>query len=218
MNISGRLLEKFAETLVINKSACVRMRHKNAACTKCIDVCPSGAISIGKVGGRISIDWAICRDCRLCSSVCPTSVFVPRTHDRTKLYEETAEMIRKKGSVEFRCREAEKDKNGESVRVESCGAVNLSTLLWAASRGAERIHLHTGDCGECDIKLCSELFSDTAGELEKIYAEADKNLPQLSLGNAPLETTEGAETNEKPKGLKERLAASNERYSRREFM
>ncbi len=55
---------KFDETL------CVHSRNQQTGCTRCLDVCPAGAIT--SAGDTVAIDPFICGGCGGCASVCPT--------------------------------------------------------------------------------------------------------------------------------------------------
>lgn len=49
---------------------CVHARSKQTGCTRCLDVCPTGAITSGN--DEVVIDPHICAGCGSCASVCPT--------------------------------------------------------------------------------------------------------------------------------------------------
>ena len=49
---------------------CAHSRSKIVGCTRCLEVCPTGAIA--PAGDFVSIDPAICAGCGGCASVCPT--------------------------------------------------------------------------------------------------------------------------------------------------
>lgn len=52
------------------KSICAHARNRQTGCTKCLDLCPAGAIQAD--GDGVAIDPHICGGCGLCASVCPT--------------------------------------------------------------------------------------------------------------------------------------------------
>lgn len=49
---------------------CAHSSGGKTGCTRCLDVCPTGAISV--VAGTIAVGAAVCAGCGSCSSVCPT--------------------------------------------------------------------------------------------------------------------------------------------------
>ncbi|SFG84954.1 4Fe-4S dicluster domain-containing protein [Methylobacterium gossipiicola] len=49
---------------------CAHSRSKITGCTRCLDVCPTGAIA--SAGDSVAIDPAICAGCGNCAAVCPT--------------------------------------------------------------------------------------------------------------------------------------------------
>lgn len=51
-------------------SLCTHGRNKKTGCTRCIDVCPTSAIT--SAGDAVEIDPRICAGCGACASVCPT--------------------------------------------------------------------------------------------------------------------------------------------------
>jgi len=49
---------------------CAHSRAEKTACTNCLDLCPTGAIT--SAGDHVSIDPMICAGCGACSSACPS--------------------------------------------------------------------------------------------------------------------------------------------------
>jgi ferredoxin len=56
--------------ITFKQELCAHSRSKITGCTRCIDVCPTGAIS--PATDAVAIDPAICAGCGGCSAVCPT--------------------------------------------------------------------------------------------------------------------------------------------------
>ena len=52
------------------ESLCAHSRSKITGCTRCLDLCPTGAITPN--GNHVAIDENICAGCGACASVCPT--------------------------------------------------------------------------------------------------------------------------------------------------
>lgn len=51
-------------------SLCAHSRSRKTGCTRCLDLCPVGAIA--PAGDHVAIDAMICAGCGACASVCPT--------------------------------------------------------------------------------------------------------------------------------------------------
>lgn len=54
----------------VEPSLCAHSRAEQTACTRCLDLCPTGAIT--PAGEHVSIDPMICAGCGACSAVCPS--------------------------------------------------------------------------------------------------------------------------------------------------
>jgi ferredoxin len=52
------------------ESLCAHSRSKRVGCTRCLDVCPTGAITPN--GDHVAISSEICAGCGACAAVCPT--------------------------------------------------------------------------------------------------------------------------------------------------
>jgi len=55
--------------LQIDVSRCLRMRFSESTCSRCVDICPHGAVNLDET---LSIDQQKCSGCLLCTSVCPS--------------------------------------------------------------------------------------------------------------------------------------------------
>ncbi|MEM7651821.1 MAG: 4Fe-4S binding protein, partial [Pseudomonadota bacterium] len=66
------LVGEFEKPRYVNyrEDLCAHSRSRKSGCTRCIDVCPAGAIT--SAGDHVEIDPIICGGCGGCASVCPT--------------------------------------------------------------------------------------------------------------------------------------------------
>ncbi|MEM6887928.1 MAG: 4Fe-4S binding protein [Pseudomonadota bacterium] len=66
----------FEKTLYVRLEAprCAHSRTEQTACTKCFDVCPTGAIA--SAGEHVAINPLICAGCGACASVCPSEAII----------------------------------------------------------------------------------------------------------------------------------------------
>ncbi|MDQ1080765.1 4Fe-4S binding protein [Pseudoroseomonas cervicalis] len=69
---AGELVGQFDKPRFIRFEAglCAHARNKRTGCTRCLDLCPTGAITPGKESVQISAE--ICAGCGACAAVCPT--------------------------------------------------------------------------------------------------------------------------------------------------
>ena len=54
----------------MRESLCAHSRSRITGCTRCLDVCPTGAIT--PAGDHVAIDPYVCAGCGSCAAVCPT--------------------------------------------------------------------------------------------------------------------------------------------------
>lgn len=57
--------------VALQPGLCAHSRSGQVGCTRCLDVCPTGAIS--PAGDSVAIDPHVCAGCGTCAAVCPTS-------------------------------------------------------------------------------------------------------------------------------------------------
>jgi ferredoxin len=56
--------------ITFTEELCAHSRSRIVGCTRCLDLCPTGAIA--PVGDHVAIDALICAGCGQCAAVCPT--------------------------------------------------------------------------------------------------------------------------------------------------
>lgn len=54
----------------LNEQLCAHSRAQKTGCTRCLDLCPTGAIS--PAGDHVDVDAMVCAGCGSCSAVCPS--------------------------------------------------------------------------------------------------------------------------------------------------
>ncbi|MCW3474162.1 4Fe-4S dicluster domain-containing protein [Limobrevibacterium gyesilva] len=69
---ASRLVGAFDKPGYIHFEAglCAHQRNRRIGCTRCLDLCPTGAIT--PAGDHVAIDAAVCAGCGACAAVCPT--------------------------------------------------------------------------------------------------------------------------------------------------
>ncbi len=54
----------------LDEPLCAHSRAQKTGCTRCLDLCPTGAIS--PAGEHVAVDPMVCAGCGMCSAVCPS--------------------------------------------------------------------------------------------------------------------------------------------------
>jgi len=72
INTASGLIGSFDKPAYVKftESLCAHSRSKRVGCTRCLDNCPTGAIT--PAGDHVAISAEICAGCGACASVCPT--------------------------------------------------------------------------------------------------------------------------------------------------
>lgn len=71
---------------------CVHRRQQVPGCDRCLDVCPTGAISSGEL--TVKVDPYLCRGCGSCSAVCPTGALTYSDPPTEKIIDRLARALR----------------------------------------------------------------------------------------------------------------------------
>lgn len=68
----------------LNTAQCLNLKHHEAACSRCSDVCPTASIVVN--GSTVRVNLETCLGCGLCLHACPSEVFATnRWSERTPL-------------------------------------------------------------------------------------------------------------------------------------
>lgn len=169
----------------INEAACVRVRHRNATCHACQQVCAHDAITIER--NVLSLDHHLCTGCGACTSVCPTEALL--------LFEDVNEYLRDLIDrseadcvIEVRCERAPKlpltesedvvepEQPGEDqlaardkvASVRCLASIDETTLIHAAC-GDVALHYASADCAQCP-QQCGTLIEDIIEQARRFLA------------------------------------------------
>ena len=151
--------------LSVHAERCLHVRHKNADCLRCADVCTVHAISRDE-DGSMAVAPEKCIGCGTCASVCPTACLTALNPTDAQL---EAALLRalaqSRGSVAMACQKA-LDAAREQlaapadapltadgmpvVGVVCLGRAEEGMLTEAVAKGASAISLIHHDCETCD--------------------------------------------------------------------
>ena len=139
-----------------NASICAHGRSGMTACTRCLDACPTDAIS--SLGNTIEVDPGLCQGAGSCATACPTGAITynyPRLSDSLDRLRAMLKSYRDSGGVDavvlFHDHEAGREvvaavasqlpENILPVELEELGSVGLDTWLATLAYGASAVVL-----------------------------------------------------------------------------
>jgi ferredoxin len=139
-----------------NASICAHGRSGMTACSRCLDACPTDAIT--SLGDSIEVDPGLCQGAGSCATACPTGAITysyPRLSDSLNRLRAMLKSYREKGGADavllFHDREAGHDvvaglasrlpEHILPVEVEELGSVGMDTWLSALAYGAAAVVL-----------------------------------------------------------------------------
>lgn len=167
------LLDKFGDSTlgrpVVHGMRCIRLLHKKAECTRCLDVCPVDAIRIGRPGTSVFIDDN-CLHCERCVAVCPVDGFSRFSGNEESWLSELAACT---GSdmLTLGCFNSSWQTKS---RIVCLGSLHPSAILYILTSGISTFRLSFGDCSICEL-------GNRKGELSKIIDSLQELLHRYDL-------------------------------------
>ena len=181
----------YKEKPFANSGRCLRVSSgRTDVCSRCLEVCPTHAITIHEKTVAVSED---CRKCGLCAAVCPTDAFSTRRHMPRQVYDQIARVASSYEQCYVTCTRALKRlPRGNEVVLACVGAVPRD--LWfslMADYDNINVYLPVGICDRCRTTTGEETYADAIATAEE-WADA-------ALG---LEVDESAMTHEYTRAYK----------------
>ncbi len=182
--------------LAVQPGRCLLVRHRNADCLRCAEVCTTGAISLGEEGVVVSAE--LCIGCGTCASACPSGCLSAANPTDEELFAAVERALATHGGkVALICETAWKQARGPAgdegdfapgkplgtledgraaIGVVCLGRVDESLLVEAAARGAQSVQLIGGPCASCPHArggaLCDEIVASAENLLAALGAES----------------------------------------------
>ncbi|WP_321971499.1 4Fe-4S binding protein [Paratractidigestivibacter sp.] len=165
----------YKEKPYANSNRCLRTASGNdATCSRCLDVCPTHAITIHNQSVLIGED---CRKCGVCAAVCPTETISTRRHMPRQVYDQIARAASAYEQCYVTCTRALKRlPKGNEVVLGCVGSISRD--LWfslMADYDNIAVYLPVGICDRCKTTTGEEAYCDAIGTAEE-WARASLNL------------------------------------------
>lgn len=119
---ASQMIGTFEKPLFVRleQSLCAHSRAEQVACSNCLDLCPTGAISLD--GDHVTVDPMICAGCGACSAVCPSGAIsfdAPSVDSVFARLNVLAQTYRKAGGTAPRLLVHDADHGAEMIRLAS---------------------------------------------------------------------------------------------------
>ena len=167
------LLERLqSQHITVHQHRCVKVRNRNAQCTRCIDACTSGCLSMKD--GEISISPEKCIGCGTCATMCPTCAIEAHKPSDGEIYASCMTATEAAdGETIIACEQILAAARGlydpEKVTSVKClGRVDESLIAMLVCNGATRVSLIQAKCEECPYSTglqTAEVVCETANTL-----------------------------------------------------
>ena len=161
--------------LRVEEDHCVRVRNRNAACSRCEDVCFTAAITIKD--NAVRIDGGACVNCGACVGVCPTSCITAQDPPAQKVLADGLQAVARAGGVAcIACaRKASKHEADPELFCEVPCLAHVTETLFAdmAAAGVQDIALIDGDCATCKYGAVSPAIDATVDSAAKLFEALD---------------------------------------------
>ena len=212
-NLANTALVGMSQAVSVRPERCSRMCHKNSACTLCETNCPTQAITVGKVGSKISVEWDKCSYCAICVNICPTGVYGVREMSYVSFLDAYLVKLSDDGVLKLSCKESVRQENEEkesglplrdeidAVRtigifgksggenralVECMGIFGLSDILYFYVNGARTVCFEFPVCEKCINRHGRAILEDEVEELKKL-TEYFENLQGTQIDSSDRE-------------------------------
>lgn len=139
----------------LEASLCAHSRAKQPACNRCLDVCPTGAITPD--GEHVSIDPMICAGCGACAALCPSEAIrydAPSSAETLRRLAALASAFRKAGGGTPVLLVVDSEHGGEMIRLAArhgrglpAGVISFELTELAAFGHAEMMGALTAGFG-----------------------------------------------------------------------
>lgn len=184
--------EQFTQTqppISVQPRRCVRSRDKSAACDRCVQSCPTGAI---RFEDGIQVDADACIRCGLCLHVCPVDAFSGSDNVPRLVY--CASQMVDHESLEIACVQHPDPASGSPktdgvITTTGClAALGVSAYLSLATCGVKQVRVRLDACAQCPLALLQP-------KIEATIREANDLLQAVGRG----QTVAAAELVQRPK-------------------
>ncbi|MDO4503479.1 MAG: 4Fe-4S binding protein [Coriobacteriia bacterium] len=160
------------QRVLVVKDRCTCVKNRHSTCSRCEDICPTGAITLGP--NRVELMSAQCEGCGACTTVCPTEALVPLDPTDAELRQRVAAARKATGStLYFACARMHAKQLADPSRyavVPCLARVEESLLMEQILDGVDRVVLIDGNCSNCKLQVCGPIVQMVASTTNDLLA------------------------------------------------
>ncbi|MED4354482.1 4Fe-4S binding protein [Schinkia azotoformans] len=142
-----------SKQLIVEKNRCTHAKNQKSSCNICVESCPASAI---KIDGNLQVNFEKCRECMICTAICPTDVF------NDKKYKSYLEQMNGRTIVEIAC---QKQEVNDHLVIVPCLRMLEETFLLYGLQENKKIHIRLN---ESKCETCSNKISNISTYIEEL--------------------------------------------------
>lgn len=181
----------FDDDISVDRSKCVGIKHRDAKCRKCIEVCPTGALAIEK--REILIDATSCINCGACVTACPTQALFSNWLPWKDLLSAASKSLdATHGHPVIACAKALGELEGmddydhdKVVELQCLERVDEGLLMALIASGARDIRFVCDDCVECDDGCMGAVWTVVVDDVRRMTRAVGCDFPLTVLHQMP---------------------------------
>lgn len=164
-----------SKALHVDPAHCVKIRNRNASCSRCADACPSGAIALHD--NALDIDSEKCMACGACASACPTnaiSFMKPTDEEFDRAVDESAQAL--EGDAVVVCARVASHRAADvetTATVPCVSRLDTQALVGACARNDASLVVVDGGCKTCKYRFASRQFDISQKEANELLSAWD---------------------------------------------
>lgn len=149
--------------VIVIGDRCVAVRNRNAACRKCVEACPFGALEVE--ANELTFDATSCVGCGACIGICPTEALVSADlPDNAIMAAAERALASADGVGVIACARISSKRIADPskyVEVSCLARVDESLVVDLAAKGVSSVVLVDGTCKTCKYRNCVAGIDET---------------------------------------------------------
>lgn len=155
MVVAEKWISRWLESkqLTVDKNRCTHVKNQLSTCNRCVESCPGAAIEIDS---NLKVDFEKCVECMVCTTVCPTAVFIDKN------YKKYFEQMDGRDIIEIGCQKQAETNQG--ITIPCLQSLDETMLLYALNQNKKIYIKHN----ESSCEKCAYQFENISSDIEEL--------------------------------------------------